>query len=174
MRAFEQRVRRFLVMEIRPPHQRAVGENPEIHVFPNAVFFCAGLVPAVLRPKSGAGVSWRASMMPRRIARVLGEKVEQRVAIAPADGLLQAGQVLGEAAEDFEHRLLVVHEDVAPHGRVGSGDAGEIAKARGREFDDLLLGDALQVVDRAHDIVGDKVRHMRGDGQHEVVMRLRP
>ena len=84
--------------------------------------------------------------------------------------LCKAGEVFGEAAQDFEHRLLVVHEDVAPHGRVGGGDAGEVAEARGREFDDLFLRHALKIGNSADDVVGDQMRHVRRDRQHEVMM----
>src|SRR5262249_18601864 len=37
-----------------------------------------------------------------------GEEGLELVALAPADGALQRGQVLGEAAEHLEHRLAVV------------------------------------------------------------------
>jgi hypothetical protein len=72
--------------------------------------------------------------------------------------------------EHLQHRLLVVQEDVAPHGRVGGGDAGEVAEAAGRELDHLALGDLLEVGGGADDVVGDQVRHVAGDGQHQVVV----
>ena len=87
-----------------------------------------------------------------------GEEVEQHVAVAPADRALQPRQVFGEAAQDFQHGFAVVQEDVAPHRRVGGGDAGEVAKAAGGEFDHFALRDLLQVVGGADDVVGDQVR----------------
>src|SRR5262245_2617537 len=60
-----------------------------------------------------------------------GEEIEQLVAFAPADGAGQESDILVEAGQHFEDRVLVVQEDVAPHGRVGGGDAGEVAKAAG-------------------------------------------
>jgi hypothetical protein len=70
-----------------------------------------------------------------------GEQVEQALPVAPADHALQRREILVEAAEHLQHRLLVVEEHVAPHRRIGGGDAGEIAKAAGREFDHLRLRD---------------------------------
>ena len=102
-----------------------------------------------------------------------GEEVEQPVAVAPADHPLQRRQILGEAAEHFEHRLLVVQEHVAPHRRIGGGDAGEVAKAAGRELDHLRARDLLEVGGGADDVVGDQVRHMAGDREHQVVVLRR-
>ena len=68
------------------------------------------------RPKSGAAVSWPASMM-RADGAGAGEEIEQHVAVAPADRALQTREILGEAAQHFEHRFAVVEEDVAPHRR---------------------------------------------------------
>src|SRR5262249_26762610 len=76
-----------------------------------------------------------------------GEELRQLVALAPADVALERRQVLAEAAEHLQHRLAVVEEDVAPHRRVGRGDAREVAEAAGRELDDLLLGRLLDAGD---------------------------
>ena len=62
------------------------------------------------------------------------EMLEQRVAVAVADGARQRSDVLIEAAEHLQHRILVGEEDVAPHGRIGGRDAGEIAKTAGGEL----------------------------------------
>ncbi len=57
--------------------------------------------------------------------------LEQRIAVAAADGARQLRQVFLEFAEHLQHRILVVQEHVAPHGRIGGGDAGKIAEAAG-------------------------------------------
>jgi hypothetical protein len=56
------------------------------------------------------------------------------------------GQVLVEALQDLKHRLAVVEKDVAPHNRVGGHDPGEVAKAAGRELDDLGFEAVLESV----------------------------
>jgi hypothetical protein len=99
-----------------------------------------------------------------------GEHVEQLFAVAPADRPLQRGEVLGEARQHLEDGVLVVQADVAPHGRVGGGEAREIAEAGGGIFDHFRLGHRLQVVRRADDVVGDDVRQVRDDGEHHVVV----
>ena len=108
--------------------------------------------------------------MPLRIARVRCEMLEQRVAVALADRLGQRRHVLVEAAEHFQHRVLVGEEHVAPHGRIGGGDAGEIAEAAGGEFQHLRARDRLQFVGGADDGVGDQMRQMAGDREHQVVV----
>ena len=92
---------------------------------------------------------------------------------APSMAPLQRGQILGEAAQHLQHRFLVVEEHVAPHGRIGRGDAREVAEAAGRELDDLLVGHAFQVLGRIDDVVGDEMRHVAGDRQHHVVVLRR-
>src|SRR5205814_10269628 len=74
-----------------------------------------------------------------------GEPVEQRVAVAVADRLLERIEVAEESSEHVEHGLAVRQEDVAPHRRVGRGDAREIAKSAGRTFAHLAFGDGLAV-----------------------------
>src|SRR5882672_2870164 len=74
------------------------------------------------------------------------EMLKQRLAIAAADRARQLGEVLIEGAEHFQHRLLVGEKHVAPHGRVGSSDAGEVAKAAGGELDDLRRGDLSKLI----------------------------
>src|SRR5271166_3280435 len=51
--------------------------------------------------------------------------------VAPAHGARHRLRVLHEAREHLQQRLAVVEEHVAPHHRIGRGDAGEVAKARG-------------------------------------------
>src|SRR5579871_507738 len=58
-----------------------------------------------------------------------GEQLLKLVALAPADRPLKRGQVLVEPAQHLQHRFAVVEEDVAPHHRIGSGDAGKVAEA---------------------------------------------
>ena len=59
------------------------------------------------------------------------ELVEQGLTVAATDRARQRGQVLVEAAEHFQHCVLVGEKDVAPHRRIGGRDAGEIAEAAG-------------------------------------------
>ena len=98
------------------------------------------------------------------------EVLEQGVAVAAADGAGELRQVFLEFAQHLQHGVLVVQEHVAPHGRIGRGDAGEVAKAAGGELQHFGLGDALQFVGGADDGVGDQVRQVAGDGEHEVVV----
>ena len=89
------------------------------------------------RPKSGAGeilADLDDAAADRARAR---EMLEQRVAVAVADRARERRDVLVEAAEHLQHGVLVGEEDVAPHGRIGGGDAGEIAEAAGGEFQHL-------------------------------------
>src|SRR5690242_5945033 len=107
--------------------------------------------------RSSASISARTSAMSAQFLRLLTscllgiddraangagarEPVFQLLALAPADGALQGGEVLVEAAQHLQHRLAVVEEDVAPHDRVGGGDAREVAESGRRELDDLALG----------------------------------
>ena len=98
-------------------------------------------------------------------------KREQPVAVLAPDHSLQRRQILVEPAEHLQHRVLVVQEDVAPHGRVGGGDPGEIAKPAGRELDHLRAGDLFEIRRGADDVIGDEMRHVARDRQHEIVMR---
>ena len=122
------------------------------------------------RPKSGAAVSWPALMIERRMARV-------RVNIASSAGpspvrtaRCSTDRSSEKTPQHFQHRVAIGQEHVAPHHRIGRGDAGEIAEARGRELDDLRLRRRFQIGDRADDVVGDQMRNMAGDRQHHVVM----
>jgi hypothetical protein len=83
---------------------------------------------------------------------------------------LQREEVLGEPAEHLDHRLAVVQEHVAPHGRIRSRDAGEVAEAASRELHHLRFGHRLEIRDGADDVVGDEMRHVAGDRQHQVMV----
>ena len=112
--------------------------------------------------------------MARRMARV---RVKQSNRVSPSPlrtARCRLAQILIEAAQHLQHRVAIVQEHVAPHGGIGRGDAGEIAKTAGGIFDHLAFGDLFQVMGGAHDIVGDQMRQMRSDGQHQVVMARGP
>jgi len=60
---------------------------------------------------------------------------------------------------------------VAPHGRVGCGDAREVAKAAGGELQHLGLRDTFKLIRPCPTIViSDQMRQMAGDGEHHVMM----
>ena len=101
----------------------------------------------------------------------MAEIVVQIVAVAHPDRALQHEQLLGEAPEDVQRRRAVVQEHVAPHGRVGGGDPGEVAKTGGGELDHLAAGDPAQMVGDPDHGVGDDMGHMAGHRQHQVVVR---
>src|SRR5436305_393399 len=65
------------------------------------------------------------------------EVFEQRIAIAAPHRARELRQVFAELRQHFQHGVLVVQEHVAPHRRVGSRDAREIAQAAGRELQHL-------------------------------------
>jgi hypothetical protein len=69
-------------------------------------------------------------------------------------------RVLGEARQHLQQRLAIVEEHVAPHHRVGGGNAGEIAETRGGELQHLLAALALQIVGGGADREGDQVRQV--------------
>jgi hypothetical protein len=48
----------------------------------------------------------------------LGEYIIQALAVALVDRARQRRKILVEAPKDFEHSLLVVEENIAPHRRV--------------------------------------------------------
>ena len=126
------------------------------------------------RPKFGAAVSWPASMIERRIARVRVNRLNSASPSPQRTARCKRGQILVEAPQHLQHRFAVVQEDVAPHGRIGGGDAGEIAKAAGGIFDHFALRHRLEIGRGAHDVVGDQMRHVAGDGQHQIVVLRRP
>ncbi len=98
------------------------------------------------------------------------EMIEQRVAVAAPHRARELRQVFAELREHLQHRVLVVQEHVAPHRRIGRRDAGEIAKAAGRELQHLGARHGGEFLRGADDRVGDQMRQMAGDRQHHVVM----
>ena len=99
-----------------------------------------------------------------------GEMREQRLAVAAADGAGELRQIFVEGAEHFQHRVLVGEEHVPPHGRIGRGDAGKIAKAAGGEFEHLGARHFGELVGGADDGIGDEMRQVAGDRQYQVVV----
>ena len=122
------------------------------------------------RPKSGAAEILADLDDAAADGAGAGEMLEQRLAVAAADRAGELRQILVEGAEHFQHGLLVGEEHVAPHGRVGSRDAGEVAKAAGGEIDHFRRGHLAELVGGADDGVGDQMRQMAGDRQHHVMM----
>ena len=122
------------------------------------------------RPKSGAAEILADLDDAAADGAGAGEVLEQRFAVAAADRAGELRQILVEGAEHFQHGFLVVQEHVAPHRRVGRRDAGEIAKAAGGELDHLRRRHLRQFVGGADDGVGDQMRQMAGDRQHQVMM----
>ena len=101
------------------------------------------------------------------------EMIEQGLAVAAADRARQLREVFVEGAEHFQHRVLVGEEHVPPHGRIGRRDAGEIAKAAGGKFEHFRARHLAELVGGADDRIGDQVRQMTGDRQHQIVVRGR-
>src|SRR5438046_2296953 len=64
-----------------------------------------------------------------------GKMLEQSFAIAAADRARQLRQIFIECAEHFQYRVLVGEKYVAPHCRIGRGNAREIAKAAGGKLE---------------------------------------
>ena len=99
-----------------------------------------------------------------------GKMLEQRLAVRATDGTGEFREVLVEGAEHLQHGLFVGEEHVAPHCGIGGRDAGEIAKAAGGEFYHFGRGDLRQLVGGADDGVGDQMRQMAGDREHEIMV----
>jgi len=83
---------------------------------------------------------------------------------------LHGGQIFGKALEDLQNRVLVVQKHIAPHDRIGCGDAREIAETGRGKFDDLALQILFHIGRRTDNRIGDKVRQVRGDAKDKVVM----
>ena len=122
------------------------------------------------RPKSGAAESWPISTMPRRMARVrvkcsnsASPSLRRMARVSFDRSSLKVPSISSTAS-------LLVEEHVAPHRRIGGGDAGEVAKAAGGEFHHFRRGHLRQFVGGADDGVGDQMRQMAGDREHQVVM----
>src|ERR1700744_2138424 len=89
-----------------------------------------------------------------------GEMLVQGLAVAAPDRTGEFCEILVESAEHIEHRVLVGQEHVAPHRRVGCGDAREVAKAAGGKLQHFGLRDAFKLIRRAYDGIGDPMRRM--------------
>ena len=82
-------------------------------------------------PRMTKGVAWNRRYVRREFAAHAPRTIEEivkRVAFAPADRPLECGQILREAPENFQHRLAIVQEHVAPHRRITRRDAREITE----------------------------------------------
>ena len=118
-----------------------------------------------------------------------GEHLEQLVAFSPADRPLQRGEIFREARQHLQDGVAVVQAHVTPHGRVGSGEAGEvadeqaIADQRHRSpgvvtvedavFGELVVAGGNRFGQREHAIVAHYVNQSVGDqvrAQSEAVL----
>ncbi len=118
----------------------------------------------------------RSRLLPRRDDRPAdlprpGEQRFHRRPVADPHRALQPAQVLEEPPQHLQHRVTVGEEDVAPHHRIGRCDTGEVAETGSGELDHLGLRRRLEIIHRTDDVVGDQVRHVRGDGKRQVVVR---
>ena len=147
----------------------AIGGHGASAPLPTLLIRLLGQVRTCGRPKSGAAVSWPISMMPRRMARV---RVKCSNSASPSLRRIArvSSKILVEGAEHLQHRFLVGEEHVAPHRRIGGGDAGEVAKAAGGELDHFRRCHLLEFVGGADDGVGDQMRQVAGDREHQIVM----
>ncbi len=75
-----------------------------------------------------------------------------------------------EPPKHFQHGVLVGEEDVSPHGRIGSRNAGEIAKASGGELQDFRARDLAQLIRSADNGIGNEMRQVARDAEHQVVV----
>src|SRR5216683_8059630 len=98
------------------------------------------------------------------------EMIEQGLPLTASDRARQSRKIFLEASKHLQHRVLVGEEYIPPHGRIGGRDAGEIAEASGGESQNFRAGDLAQLVRGANDGVGNEVRQMAGDSEHEVMV----
>jgi hypothetical protein len=108
----------------------------------------AGVLPvgvpgvALRRPSPGCPSASRAGR------RWTADQVFQRGGIAFAHDVLQRIERMAEALRLLEHFFAVGHQDVAPHLGSPGGDAGEVAKARAGQRQEVapgrLVDDALK------------------------------
>ena len=171
--ADEAGVRGVGAFEPRPPHQRAVGEDPKVVRVRHA--YSASSLPAARRkrtPEIGSrGVLARLDDAATD-ARVPPRSRRNSVSpSAQADGALQRRQVLGEPPQHLDARPVLLLRNTSRH-IVGS-DAAMRVKSRKPPAENLitsLLGHAFEVLGRVDDVVGDQVRHVAGDREHHVVV----
>src|SRR6202047_3663871 len=69
-----------------------------------------------------------------------GKMLEQSFAVAATDRARQLRQIFVKRAEHFQHCVLVGEKYVAPHGRIGRGNASKIAKAAGGKLEHFGRG----------------------------------
>ena len=109
------------------------------------------------------------------------QQLLQRRAVAGQHHLLQRVERLAEALRLLQHLFAVGQQDVAPHRRVAGGDAGEVAKARSGQRQQVAPGrlaehaaevgkgqQVRQVADRGEGavvVLGRHLQHLRADGR---------
>ena len=92
------------------------------------------------------------------------------VGLTPPNGPLQIGQIFGEALQHFQHRLVIIDEDVAPHNRIRRRNPREVTEAGGGKPDDVVFQLAFQIHRRADNGISDQVWKVRCQRQHLVVV----
>ena len=122
------------------------------------------------RPKSGSGVSWPDEMMPRRMARV---RVKRSKSLSPSpQRMARASSAMSSLRRpSISSTASWLCRKTSRH-MVGS-EAAMRVKSRKPPAENLItsrLRDGLEIRRRADDVVGDQVRHVAGDGEHEVVV----
>ena len=68
------------------------------------------------------------------------EIVVQHFAVTLAYRTLKREQFLGEPSKDFQRRLFVVQEHIAPHRWITRGDPREITETSGRILYNFTIG----------------------------------
>ena len=163
MRADQRRRCALREVETRLPHQRAVAEYPKLAMEPSVV---VAVGPAEI---GGLGVLARLDD-PAADGAGAGEQRFERRAVVPADHALERGKS-SEKRPSISSTASLLFRNTSRH--MTGSEAAMRVKSRKPPAENLItspIGDLLQVGGGADDVVGDEVRHVAGDGEHDVVM----